>query len=264
MAKTKKESTEVAVRQEAGVPANYMDDLMAKYAGAGTSQKAEDNLVPMLYILQDNSPQVKKRDPKYIQGAEPGMWVLNNPPRLFADTEKGLIFQPCYFWKAIVEWRPRAAGGGVVNSYEEWPDGAEERPHPEDPSRKIMKLGDNDLVDTRYHAGHIVEEDGSLQPAVIPFKSTGHTISKGWMVLMNAHKRNGLVMPSFTWLYRLKTTTRENVHGSFFVADIQNYTPVENEHLLEAGVNLMLAFQAGDKRADHSGEQQEGGRQLPF
>ncbi len=254
-----KKQQEIAVKKE-GLPSALIDDLMNKYEGAGTSQRAEDNLIPMLYVLQDNSPQTKRgsssgkgRDPKYIEGAEPGMLFLNNPPTLYADQD-GILFQPCHFHKAIVEWIPRAQGGGIVTSYEEWPEGAREVPHPEDPNRKIMKLGDNDLVDTRYHAGNIVLPDGSWQPAVIPFKSTGHTISKGWMVLMNQHRRGGRVIPSFLRLYRLRTIDKTNAWGTFYVFDIQNEGPVTDPTLAEAGAMLYEAMLSGDKQVDVRGE----------
>jgi hypothetical protein len=106
--------------------------------------------------------------------------------------------------------------------------------------------------------------DGSLQPAVIPFKSTGHTISKGWMVLMNTHRRGGMVMPSFLWLYRLKTVERVKDGNNFFVFDIQNYMEVGNMTLAEAGAALNEAFAAGDKKVDTSNADESGEKQVPF
>ena len=62
--------------------------MMEKDAGKGVSTAQEDNLVPLIYVLQTNSPQVNKRDERYIEGAEPGdLWLRNAPQPIVKGAE---------------------------------------------------------------------------------------------------------------------------------------------------------------------------------
>jgi len=48
--------------------------IFEKDANAGLNNLGMDDLaIPFLRILSDTSPQIKKRDPLYIEGAESGM-----------------------------------------------------------------------------------------------------------------------------------------------------------------------------------------------
>ena len=48
--------------------------IFEKDANAGLKNLGMDDLaIPFLRILSDTSPQIKKRDPLYIEGAESGM-----------------------------------------------------------------------------------------------------------------------------------------------------------------------------------------------
>src|SRR5438477_259916 len=85
------------------------DDVMARIRGdaAGSLSKDQaDNLVPLIYLLQPLSPQVMRGDPARIDGAEPGDIWLRNSERPIIKSEKGMLFQPCFFYKDIVEWVP--------------------------------------------------------------------------------------------------------------------------------------------------------------
>ena len=57
------------------LPAELLDQTAAD-AGRGVSTKAEDQLIPILYVLQTNSPACDSRGPDYIDGAEPGHFLL--------------------------------------------------------------------------------------------------------------------------------------------------------------------------------------------
>jgi hypothetical protein len=59
-------------------------------ASEGLGQLGQDDLaIPFLRILGDTSPQVKKRDPEYVEGAEVGM-IFNSLTREIFDGEKGV------------------------------------------------------------------------------------------------------------------------------------------------------------------------------
>ena len=129
---------EAVVRKEGGVPA-FLQGVEMKGAGVATSQ--DDLLIPMIRILQALSPEVEKKGTSYIPGAEPGMGLMKNAPNPLINMEKGILFQPVYNNKAVVEWVPRQSGGGggggFVTSYPEMPKNAARVAHPHNPKKTM-------------------------------------------------------------------------------------------------------------------------------
>lgn len=243
-------------------------------AGAGTSQSADDNIVPFIVLLQDMSPEVKKREADYVQGAEPGMLLNKATRQLYASDEKQaaetgfplLRFQPCAFDRSVNEWIPRIDGGGFVAKHDlvgsveqtmarvgaRQVEVADERGE----KRTVWRdaTGKHDMVDTRYHYGHAVGDDGSLSPAVLGFASTGHTASREWMTLMNNHKINAggrlVVEPSWFRVYNVRSKPKSNKKGDFFVITVDDGPRIEDAASRAAGKALHAAFSAGTIRAD--------------
>ena len=57
-------------------PAEIVDiNLLLEDSEAGHKMSNEDTMIPRLRILQDGSPQVKKRDGAYVDGAEPWTYL---------------------------------------------------------------------------------------------------------------------------------------------------------------------------------------------
>jgi hypothetical protein len=257
------------VTMKGGVPANLASMFEAD-AGKGTSQAAEDNMVPLIYILQDQSPQVLKRNPAYIEGAETGCIWLRNAPSPIVKGEEGIDFQPCFFEKDVVEWRDRDSGGGFIARHPFGPGedieklaarlGAEKRVDEKNPNRfdYILPNSGHELIETRYHVGHVIRS-GHLLPFVIPLSSSGHSFSREWMFKQNAKRTElGNTMASFACVYRLTTRLRKNASGEWFVftaddgMDVMDYTGDEQKaiQLLTAGRSLFEAFDSGIKQAD--------------
>ena len=64
-------STKLAKKEEAGVPAELMDDIL-ETAGEGTSYEADELQIPFVRVAQGTSPQLKKSDMKYIPDLRQG------------------------------------------------------------------------------------------------------------------------------------------------------------------------------------------------
>ena len=64
--------------------------------GGFENMGADDYALPFLRILSQLSPQVNKRDSKYIDGAEAGM-IYNTVTSELYDGEKGINLLPCYY-----------------------------------------------------------------------------------------------------------------------------------------------------------------------
>ncbi len=243
-AKTKK----AVVTHEAGGPPAHLAGRMEADAGKGVSTKQEDNLVPLIYVLQSNSPQCSKRSPDYIEGAEAGdIWMRGSEPPIIKG-EDGFIFQPCFFSKDWVEWIPRDAGGGYVGRHKDCPEEAVATPDPANPNRiRFIMPNGHELIETRYHVGYAFFADGRAVPYVIPFSSSGHTVSRAWMFLINAKQVNGSTAFSGACRYRLTTKHRSNMHGDWFMFDVADAGWVEDLGMYERGIALHSAFSEGSK-----------------
>lgn len=245
-----------------------LQNEVAGREGQGTSGAREDNVIPFLSILQDMSPQVKKREDAYIEGAEPGMIMRTDIRRVYTE----LIFQPCTFSKRWNEWVPRDAGGGAgkgfVGSYPDKPDNAKNRVK----DGKVLENAwynpdnGNDYVETRYHFGNIINpEDGSVDPAVIGLSGTQHTVSRQWMALIRSFKVGGVIAPSFFRAYRLTTIEKSNTQGTWFVFSVHDMGWVAKK-LRDLGAELHDSVESGEKVAAEPADTGEsrGDQEVPF
>lgn len=252
---------EVSKVQEAQLPADLMSEI-EDYGELGYSESADDSLIPILGILQDNSGEVKKKHERHIEGAEAGDMIVRSLQRVYKadlDAEGGILFQPCGFQHMWVEWSGEPGDGAVVGQYlfDERPPEAQEVQDPENPDRKVWKMpSGNRLVDTRYHFGHIVTGDEIL-PCVIPFGGTNHTVSRQWTSLMKQKKHNGRRAPAFFHVYRIGTQFQQRGSQSWYKYQIREEGPMTDESILRAGFDLMKSITEQKVSADVSSEGDE-------
>jgi hypothetical protein len=241
-----------------GVPA-FMQERMEQDAGKGVSKDAEDNVVPLMYVLQTNSPQVNSRDEAYLKGAVGGDIWLRNALNPVVPGQKGVLFQPCCFYKDWVEWVPRSEGGGLVGRFAERPKEAVEKPDTENPKKMVWTLPNgNHVVETRYHVGYAILEDGVVIPYVIPMKGSGHSVSKQWMFLMGQKcNAKGDAYPSWSSTYRITTELKKKGGDSWFVFHIEDNGFVSSMEDYERGARLNAAFMAGQLKAAEDTEADE-------
>ncbi len=163
----------------------FLAEAAERDAGKGVSTAAEDNIIPLVYVLQANSPQCNKRGPEYVEGAVDGAIWLRGSGRPAIDGDVGILVQPCYFFRNFIEWRlPR--GNGIAAVHQTMPADAVEKPNPENPKKTLLMLPNgNHVVEVRNHIVRVFLPDGTVLPYSIPFSSTGHTVSRGWMNLLN-------------------------------------------------------------------------------
>lgn len=245
----------------------FLQDKMKQDAGKGVSTDADDNIVPMINVLQGLSPQVNEQESAYIEGAKPGYIWMKNAPQPIIKGQDGFLFQSCYFYKKWVEWVPREEGGGFVANYDEKPKAAVEKPDPRDPSGKkmiwVMPNG-NHLRETRYHAGRVHLPGGVRLNYVIPFSSTGHTVSRNWMFMMNSKRdADGNIYPSYASVFKLVTKMRKNKAGTWFVLEASDAGFIDSVADYEAGKAIYEAFAAGVMKAEAENDivDEDGGGQ---
>lgn len=250
----------VAKAETAQLPA-YLQDRVREDAGKGVSGAQEDNLVPLIYVLQGLSPTVQPGNPKQIPGAQQGdLWLRNAPEELqIVKPSEGVEFQPCHFNKDWVQWKPNR--GGYVARHAERPKEAELMDEETDQggTRQVWRMPNGDaVVETRYHGGLIRFPNMRPLPYVIPLSSTGHSVSKAWMFAMNGEQIDGDVLPAFAVIYRLSTQLRQKDNLSWYVLDWKKERYATEEEYNE-GDALYNSFSSGEKRADIEDEGLVGG-----
>lgn len=210
MSKPKQEVAPIEDRQLV-MPEDMMADL-DEFAGKGGSDKPEDRVLPFLAIVQTNSPQVNKRDEKYIEGIEVGD-IFNTATNSFWPGSEGVDFVWSNFMKQDVEWKLRSEGGGYVASHN-WPSGIQTK---DVEGRRINPAG-HQMVETGYYFG-IMYDTGD--PAVIGMSSTNLGASRRWHTLKDQFKvKNRLgqfvVAPTFSRIYTVKSVYLENEKGNWY------------------------------------------------
>ena len=79
-------------------------------AQQGTQNISQEDLaLPFLKILGQLSPEVNKRDGKYVEGAEPGK-IINTVTNALYDK---ISVVPCYYKRQYIEWQDRGTSTGA-------------------------------------------------------------------------------------------------------------------------------------------------------
>jgi hypothetical protein len=242
--------TAVATRAAASNVPAHLRERIAQSTGKGVSKDASDNLVPLIYVLQEQSPQAQSRDPRYIENAVAGnFWLRGMDPPLIDGENEGMLAQPCYFNKVVIEWQPNR--GGFVARHATMPEDAQQVEDPQDPNiKRWVSPEGNYYVETREHVVRIHLPDGRRVPFVLPFSSTGHTVSRGWMFDMNQKQVDGNTVDTFCLLYRLKTKYSTNKKGSWFKITVDFEDWIQEAADIDAGETIYNAFASGEKEVD--------------
>jgi hypothetical protein len=204
--------TEKAANAVTKAEPNFASDAGTGFEGA----KADDYAIPFLQILQALSPQVKRSDGAYIEGAAEGM-VHNTVTNRVIDVQKQpLVVIACAYKRAFVEWRLREKGGGFVAEHAVAPAPTER----DDRSRDILPNG-NQLNDTRTFYVLVLDPDtGTAAPAVLSMTSTQIRKAKAWLMQQNLLKlsANGkpYTPPMFASKWAVTTVPEQNEKGSWY------------------------------------------------
>lgn len=212
-----KDKSVPATQDTAGLPAELMDHMVAD-AGMGVSTSADEVGIPFLYILQDLSPQVKKRDEAYIEGSEVGD-IYNNITKEVIPAAVGIEFIPCGFEAAQVEWKPDR--GGFAGKHPHDTPLRSQLVQKQDGDKIVMVLpSGNILTETKYHYG-FYRRAGSQdrwEACVIGMASSMIKCSREFEGLKRkTYLPNGAVAPAFSKLYIFRSTLVKKNNNEWFV-----------------------------------------------
>jgi hypothetical protein len=165
-----KKSTELAEKKTTALATYDYGD----HAGAGFDNVTkEDIAIPFLTLLQKMSPELDS-----VDGAKAGM-ILNTVTNEVSDT---IRFVPAITRQTFVEWVPRDEGGGIVGEHDRNSD-VVKKAKAEVGGFGKMKVGGNDLVETFYVYGVVLDEDDApVGMGVIAMTSTKITVYKKQLI----------------------------------------------------------------------------------
>ena len=239
---------QVTEKKSAQLPANVFEEDAAKGLGNIGQQ---DLALPFLKILGQLSPEVNKRDGKYVEGAEPGM-IYNSVSGELYDGAKGINVIPAFYKLEYVEWKDRGEGsGGPVAVHDSSSDIMSQTKA--DANFKDRLPNGNYVEKTASH--FVIITGDSPTTALISMKSTQLKISRKWNSMMSGIKlkgQNGLFTPaSFSHIYRLKTTQMSNDKGTWFGWEVSKVGPITDQQLYQQAKSFSESISKGAVKAKH-------------
>ena len=162
----------------------------------------EDLALPFLKVLGQLSPEVNKRDGKYVEGAEPGK-IINTVTSELYDT---VNIVPVFYKRQYVEWQDRGQSTGAPVAIHD-PDSDIVGTTTRDKSYRDRLPNGNYLENTANH--FVILLGKSPTTALVSMKATQLKVSRKWNSMMMGIRmqgKNGLFTPpTYSHIYNLKT-----------------------------------------------------------
>mgnify|MGYP003637108356 FL=1 len=250
---TKKENSSIALAGMFEEDANVGMDNMS----------SDDFALPFLRILAQLSPEVNKRDAKYVEGAEAGM-IFNTVTKQAYDGEKGLNVIPCHYKREYIEWSDRGEGSSAPVAIHSVDSGIMTETTRSGGDYKDRLPNGNYLETTASY--YVVTED--MQTALISMKSTQLKVSRAWNSMMNSIKlqgKNGMFTPAaYSHVYNLKTVQQSNDKGTWYGWSVNKVGPVQAKDLYGAAKSFAESCAEGAVKVKHGEGETKSSDSVPF
>ena len=211
---------QVAEKKEGALATNLFE---ADAAQGAQNISQEDLALPFLKILGQLSPEVNKRDGKYVEGAEPGK-IINTVTNELYDAVNVI---PVFYKRQYVEWQDRGTSTGAPVAIHE-ADSDIVSTTTRDKSWKDRLPNGNYLENTANH--FVILLGSSPTTALISMKATQLKISRNSNSIMMGIKLNGkngmFTPPTYSHIYNLKTVQMSNDKGTWFGWEVTKVGPV--------------------------------------
>lgn len=156
-------------------------------AGIGSQNVTADDLsTPRLKLLQLISPEVKKHDAAYVEGAEAGMF-LNTATK---ELSTSLFVMNIFFSKAWNIW------DGDDNLVKTFDTEAEAKQYFTDENLDAK----HNIVETHCHTLLVLDEKGNAKGAAQMYYSRSKIkVSKAWNTAINEYEKHGKARFAYIW-----------------------------------------------------------------
>ncbi len=194
----------------------------------------EDLALPFLKILGQLSPEVNKRDGKYVEGAEPGM-IYNSVTGELFNGEKGVNIIPCHYKLEYIEWRDRGEGSGApVAIHSSSSDIMAKTTRGADYKDRLQN--GNYILTVGQHFVIIVGDKGS-ETAMISMSSSQGKISRKWNSMMKSISLDGkngpYTPPSFSHIYKLSSVLNTGKGNQWYGYSVEKVGMLEDANMYE-------------------------------
>ena len=242
---------QVANKKEGALAVNIFE-ADANKGSQNISQ--EDLALPFLKILGQLSPEVNKRDGKYVEGAEPGK-IINTVTNQLYDSVNVV---PVFYKRQYIEWQDRGTSSGApVAIHEAGSDLINQTKR--DASYKDRLPNGNYLENTANH--FVLQLGDNPQTALISMKSTQLKVSRKWNSMMMGIKmqgKNGLFTPpTYSHIYTLSTVQMSNDKGTWFGWDVAKVGPVTDKSTYEMAKSFAESVVKVEVQDKHGSEENE-------
>ena len=240
---------QVTTKKEGALAVN----LFEADAAQGTQNISQEDLaLPFLKILGQLSPEVNKRDGKYVEGAEPGK-IINTVTNQLFDT---LQVVPVFYKRQYIEWQDRGTSTGApVAIHEADSDIVSQTTRGKDYKDRLAN--GNYLENTASHFVLTVGDNPST--ALISMKSTQLKVSRKWNSMMMGIKmqgKNGLFTPpTYSHIYNLSTVQMSNDKGTWFGWDVAKVGPVEDKNVYDMAKTFAESVGKGEVQTKHENQE---------
>jgi len=225
-------------------------------ADKGTQNITQEDLaLPFLKVLMPLSPEINKKDGKYVEGSGPGM-IFNSVTKELYDGDKGINVLPCHYLKQYVEWQDRGMSTGAPVTIHK-ADSDIMSKVTRDKFNKDRLANGNYIETTANHFVFLLGDSPST--ALISMKSTSLSVSRKWLTTMMGIKlqgENGLFTPpTYSHIYNLKTVQMTNDKGTWFGWTYTKVGPVKDKSVYDMAKNFSERISKGEVQAKHGTEE---------
>ena len=242
---------QVTTKKEGALVTN----LFEADANQGTQNISQEDLaLPFLKILGQLSPEVNKRDGKYVEGAEPGKIINTVTNKLYDEIE----VIPVFYKRQYVEWADRGTSTGApIAIHDADSDIISQTTRGKDYKDRLPN--GNYLDNTANHFVLVLGDNPTT--ALISMKSTQLKISRKWNSMMMGIKmqgKNGLFTPpTYSHIYKLKSVQMSNDKGTWFGWDVAKASPVGDKNIYDMAKSFATSVGKGEVQAKHGSEDNE-------
>jgi len=253
--------TEVSTEVTAFDISMFEDDAGKGMENLGT----EDLALPFLKVLSGNNSELDTHET-----ARKGD-IYNSVTGVAYKGKEGVRVIPCAYQRRFIQWAPRGEGsGGPVAIYEPG------QPRPE-AVRDFDKNGDNKdwltdgsghyIEETAQHFVLLINEDGSIETALIAMKSTQLKKSRKWNSMMMSRSikgKNGpFTPPRWSHVYHMKTVPEGNSKGDWHGWEMSLEGPVTDANVYSRGKAFAESISSGDVVVKHTEESNSDSKPAP-
>lgn len=231
----KKAGTSVAKREPSAValPEGVSTAMLLADAAAAPQFNKDDLAIPFLRVLQKGSPEVNKRDDKYVEGAEVGMFFNTLTKELWDGENEGVVVIPSAYTPSYIEWWPRDSnlGKGIFKDHGVDSSILQQTKRDEKTNRDTTPRGTEVVRSGQYFVKVVDPETGDTQDCVLALSGTQLKKSRNWnslikSLLVDRPDGQGKFNPApFYMGYRLKTVYESNDKGDWMGVSISSDQP---------------------------------------